>query len=472
MDITIATLLLLLLCGFIGAKVNSLVDVLLPSIKHLPEAADEIISEFKPTIGSLPEQVHLSLGDDAYSMVVLWSTAEEQEEENSYVHYGVGEDNFTLTVDAQSEDLSNGNPLGCKGVYRGVMKDLVPGQMHSYRVQTGRHFSRKYSFKCPESEANQSASFLVYGDLGILGGGYTLARLITEAKSQKYSAVIHVGDFAYDFHSNGGRRGDDFMRSLVPVASRLPYMHSVGNHEIPFAFMHYRFRFSSPGTPWPIPLHRMWYSFHMGLVHFISYSTEVYYTYNQMYVSAQYKWLTEELQEANRNRDTRPWVIVFGHRPMYCSNFNNDDCTKNRSQLRMEPHNLERLFHEQGVDLIIQAHEHSYERLYPLFDGVQTDCSYVNPKAAIHIIAGSAGCNEREMLCADVILGKPHHWSAKRSWLPGLNGYARLNVINSTHLNWQQVMSITDQPLDQFYIVQEHHGPRQEVVERRCKQQR
>ncbi|KAF6021834.1 hypothetical protein EB796_019861 [Bugula neritina] len=229
--------------------------------------------------------------------------------------------------------------------------------------------------------------------------GYTLARLITEAKSQKYSAVIHVGDFAYDFHSNGGRRGDDFMRSLVPVASRLPYMHSVGNHEIPFAFMHYRFRFSSPGTPWPIPLYR-------------------------------------------------------------------------RSQLRMEPHNLERLFHEQGVDLIIQAHEHSYERLYPLFDGVQTDCSYVNPKAAIHIIAGSAGCNEREMLCADVILGKPHHWSAKRSWLPGLNGYARLNVMNSTHLNWQQVMSITDQPLDQFYIVQEHHGPRQEVVERRCKQQR
>jgi len=50
-------------------------------------------------------------------MVVLWSTAEEQEEENSYVHYGVGEDNFTLTVDAQSEDLSNGNPLGCKGRY-------------------------------------------------------------------------------------------------------------------------------------------------------------------------------------------------------------------------------------------------------------------------------------------------------------------------------------------------------------------
>ena len=33
-------------------------------------------------------------------------------------------------------------------------------------------------------------------------------------------------------------------------------------------------------------------------------------------------------QEANRveNRNERPWIIVFGHRPMYCTGADHDDC--------------------------------------------------------------------------------------------------------------------------------------------------
>ena len=33
-------------------------------------------------------------------------------------------------------------------------------------------------------------------------------------------------------------------------------------------------------------------------------------------------------------RSKRPWIIVFGHRPMYCSNNDDDDCTKNESRTR------------------------------------------------------------------------------------------------------------------------------------------
>lgn len=44
----------------------------------------------------------------------------------------------------------------------------------------------------------------------------------------------------------------------------------------------------------------MWYSFDVGLVHFISYSTEVYFTYSQTYVGSQYSWLEEDLRKANR----------------------------------------------------------------------------------------------------------------------------------------------------------------------------
>ena len=47
------------------------------------------------------------------------------------------------------------------------------------------------------------------------------------------------------------------------------------------------------------------------------------------------EWLSCGLwcQEASKpeNRAKRPWIITMGHRPMYCSNTDNDDCTKDES---------------------------------------------------------------------------------------------------------------------------------------------
>ena len=48
-------------------------------------------------------------------MAVLWSTYEEYDDGKSYVHYGLGANNFTLTSTAKSDDLRNGNYQGCKG---------------------------------------------------------------------------------------------------------------------------------------------------------------------------------------------------------------------------------------------------------------------------------------------------------------------------------------------------------------------
>ena len=68
----------------------------------------------------------IATGDDAYSMVVMWSTADEFDERPSYVHYGLGSHNFTLRSQAKAEDLSNYNPLGCKGTYNSDNCILLP----------------------------------------------------------------------------------------------------------------------------------------------------------------------------------------------------------------------------------------------------------------------------------------------------------------------------------------------------------
>ena len=43
--------------------------------------------------------------------------------------------------------------------------------------------------------------------------------------------------------------------------------------------------------------------------------------------------LSPSLQKANKNRAVRPWIITMGHRPMYCSNADLDDCTWHESKV-------------------------------------------------------------------------------------------------------------------------------------------
>lgn len=58
---------------------------------------------------------------------------------------------------------------------------------------------------------------------------------------------------------------------------------------------------------------------------------------------------------------------------MYCSNDNDNDCTHSETLIRVglpftHFFGLEELFYKYGVDVEIWAHEHSYERLWPIYD--------------------------------------------------------------------------------------------------------
>ena len=140
------------------------------------------------------------------------------------------------------------------------------------------------------------------------------------------------------------------------------------------------------------------YAFHVGPALIISFSTEFYYwpsLFNETNKQIQEKWMKSILIEANRgtNRAKHPWILVFGHRPMYCTNDRKDpDCYENALIMRSR---LEDMFFEYGVDLAIWAHEHTYERTYPVYrDQIRVNYTslepYTNPGAPVHIVTGSA----------------------------------------------------------------------------------
>uniref|UniRef100_A0A1E1WPL2 Iron/zinc purple acid phosphatase-like C-terminal domain-containing protein n=1 Tax=Pectinophora gossypiella TaxID=13191 RepID=A0A1E1WPL2_PECGO len=158
------------------------------------------------------------------------------------------------------------------------------------------------------------------------------------------------------------------------------------------------------------------------------------------------------------DRKRHPWIIVYGHRPMYCSN-KYDDCPNrylpNRVGLPVFGCGMEPLLRRYGVDVVIWAHEHSYERTFPLYDEKVYNGSYehpyVNPRAPVHIITGSAGCREK----TDPFRDDPPAWSAFRS---SDYGYTRFKAYNNTHLYFEQVsVDKKAQVIDSFWVVQHRH---------------
>ncbi|XP_043246196.1 acid phosphatase type 7-like [Amphibalanus amphitrite] len=401
-----------------------------------------------------PEQIHISYGEEPSQMVVTWSTSEPV---GSEVYYGRRRPD-TRAVGAASRFVDGGELRRAQYVHRATLTGLQPNTTYVYQVGSDAGWSELFFFTSMAAGVDWSPRLAVYGDMGS-ENAQSLPRLQRDVQQGLYDAVLHVGDFAYDMDSDNAQVGDEFMRQLQPIAGYLPYMTCPGNHEQRYNFSNYKNRFTMPRDG-----DNMFYSFDMGPVHFVSVSSEYYYylNYGLKMAGNQYRWLQRDLAEANRpeSRALRPWLVVFGHRPMYCSDNDTDDCTKQFDAMRvgipvLHLYGMEELLMEYGVDLAIWAHEHSYERLWPVYNetvynGTAAD-PYRNPGAPVHIVTGSAGCKER----VDPFNATVPAWSAFRS---SDYGYTRLTFHNGSHVHLQQVSDDKDGAIiDDFWIRKDTH---------------
>ncbi|KAM6961305.1 acid phosphatase type 7 [Aplochiton taeniatus] len=413
-----------------------------------------------PPIETQPEQVHLSYPGVAGSMEVTWTTFSETD---SLVEYSVwGSQFFELSAKGSATLFVDGGKEKRKMfIHRVTLTGLKPASTYVYHCGSEAGWSDVFFFKALEDSPRFSPRMALYGDMGN-ENPQSLARLQKETQQGMYDVILHIGDFAYDMDEDNGRIGDEFMRQIQSIAAYVPYMTCPGNHEAAYNFSNYRNRFSMPGQT-----ESLWYSWNIGPAHIISLSTEVYFylEYGVDLIFEQYQWLQKDLEEASRpeNRAKRPWIITMGHRPMYCSDNDHDDCTKFESYVRLGRNDtkppapgLEDLFYLHGVDLQLWAHEHTYERLWPVYGykvyNGSTEQPYVNPKAPVHIITGSAGCREKH----DPFVPDPRDWSAFRSTD---YGYTRMELVNNTHLYLEQVSDDQDgKVIDSIWVVKDKHG--------------
>jgi len=270
---------------------------------------------------------------------------------------------------------------------------------------------------------------------------------------------------AYDMSLDNARYGDIFMRKVQPIAGLVPYMVCPGNHERYFNWLNYKHRFTMPGNGIP-GQENMFYSVNIGPAHIIAVSTEFLYfpEFGWKPIAVQYDWLVKELEEATKEENLRehPWIIVVGHRPLYCSVNDDPDMCKHSNMVRtglpgINAYGFEDLLYKYGVDLFFGGHVHAYERLFPVYNHTimngTTEDPYHNPGAPVYITSGSAGCFAK----TDGFKKHPQPWSAFRD---SDFGYGRMVVFNDTHLYFEQVSAEKGTVVDQVMIRKDHHGPK------------
>ena len=429
-----------------------------------------------------PEQVHLALGKTTSELNVEWVTQTTSEDS---IVWGLSPTELSSTE--KGDSVAYTKDEGRKWyTHVATMNNLQENTNYYYKVgnnQTG------YSdvFKVMnERKATIDKPFkhILFGDLGT-SCGFSLCEACTQqslicdaatcAKNRTDAGLIsetdadmflHVGDFAYNLADGNGTIGDQFFKNIQQVAAKTPYMVSHGNHEDTHANLaHYleRFRLMPSNAEPPTYLshngrttNSLYFSWNHGLVHYVAISTEMWFGTGDLTANllTMLRWLRNDLKKANENRDKFPWIIVHGHRSIYCSC--DKDCDIGAEFIRLE---MEPILFENGVDFFINGHEHNYERMWPTYKS-KSDQSNFNPKATVYVVTGAAGSREMH----EPFTKPQPSWSAFRS---NTFSYTRMYVHNASHIHWQQVQtdptlfpgSDYGRVIDDTWFVQNSHGP-------------
>ncbi|CAI5452513.1 unnamed protein product [Caenorhabditis angaria] len=406
-----------------------------------------LLNFLAPTIlglGNVPDQVHLAFTGDLTEMAVVWNTYEDASQDVSYTKQGSSDQK---QAKGSSEQWVYNGIIRYK--HKAVMVGLDYDAKYDYSIA-----SRSFTFKTLPKDPS-SYRVCVFGDLGYWHGNSTES-IIRHGLAGNFDFIVHLGDIAYDLHSQNGQVGDDYMNQFEPLISTMPYMVIAGNHEDDYQnFTNYQKRFVMPNNGYG---DNQFYSFNLGPVHWVGVSTEnygYYYQYGMEPVFTQYNWLKADLTEANKpaNRAVRPWIFTFQHRPFYCSNVNSAECQSFENKIVrtgwLNMPGLEALYLQNSVDMGFWGHEHSYERFYPIADRTYYNdpSAYINPKAPVYLISGSAGCHTPDAEFTKT----PWPWSAVRN---NDYGYSILTVANSTHIHLEQIsIDKNEQNVDDFWVI-------------------
>jgi hypothetical protein len=342
-----------------------------------------------------PRGIHLQYGDDPrHEMTISWSTPSSVRRPRLEVGPDQG---LGLVVPVWSRSSKDVRTI----YHHARIRRLEPGTRYRYRISHSGAVAGQSFFTTAPAEP-QPFRFAAFGDMGVNQAAAAHVALI---KARQPDLAFVVGDLCYADSSGGtGASGPDtqdfatwdrWLTQVQPSAGKVPWMTTVGNHEIEggngeLGYAGYLDRFSPPtngATGAPVT-----YSFVYGNVGFVALdgndaSFEI--DRNHGYLgAAQDTWLDRRLTTLRAKPDV-DFIVVGFHNCMYCTNLVHSSDGGNRS--RWEP-----ILDKHRVDLVVNGHNHCYERTHLMRAGAPVQEA---PRGAVvdsrqgttYLTAGGAG---------------------------------------------------------------------------------
>ena len=311
----------------------------------------------------------------AAQAVVVWATREAGP---ANVQYRTGTAPFATAPAATVFRSSSSTGIPSYYQHEALLSGLSAATTYQYDLRVNGVDATPSvldSFRTAPADGTGTIRFVAFGDSG--NGSSAQGQIADRIEAETFNLAIHNGDVAYSsgtyaqFESYFFPYYRDWLR-------RVAIFPSIGNHDDRTGSAGpYRTFFALPrdgATPtYPNNAERF-YSFDFGPVHFIALDTEAAFL-SSTRRQEQLAWLTEDLQTSQG----RPWRIAFFHRPPYSSG------TEHGSDLAIRQA-FGPLFERYNVQVVLNGHEHSFERTVPVRASSDLDL-----QAVTYIITGAAG---------------------------------------------------------------------------------
>jgi hypothetical protein len=348
-----------------------------------------------------PEQIHLTWGQDpSASVTVSWASPGRAVHAHVQLESPHGGPRRIPALERVYTDGINGETVW---TYHAPVTGLRPGTAYRYQVSAAND-GRRHPFSASFTTAPRDRTpfrFTSFGDLATPNTQWVLSygqSAFAVAAVESFAPLFHLlnGDLCYANLNPAAQPGvwRDFGNNNQASAANRPWMPCLGNHEIEFdngpqGVTSYLTRYLLPENHVP-GFGGRWYSFRVGGVLFISLDADdVIYQDGAAFVGgpaplvpaastgnpaiapgtsfyvrgysggAQTAWLRRTLAAARRDVAI-DWIIVQMHQ-LACSS----SATGNGSDLGIREAWLP-LFDEYGVDLVLNGHDHDYERSFPV----------------------------------------------------------------------------------------------------------
>jgi predicted phosphodiesterase len=194
-----------------------------------------------------------------------------------------------------------------------------------------------YGFEKDDDKKREEFNFAAVSDFGC---SKNAKKTINNIEEKKPELVLALGDLSVD------KTADCWFDVMSPLKGKITV--TLGYHDVKDGKSKMNQYINS------FDLDELYYSFDYRHVHFIVMSTLSDFNVT----SDQYKFIEEDLKKASENEDI-DWIVVTSYGPFYTS----PSIHPAKNDVRNIYHPL---FDRYGVDLVLNGHNHNYQRTYPV----------------------------------------------------------------------------------------------------------